>query len=195
MKLVSGEKVICIGRNYVEHIQELGNEIPKKMVIFFKPISCVSEELVLYDDEEVHFESELSFLVVDGELAKVAFGLDLTKRQVQSELKKKGLPWERAKAFKGSACFSEFVSFTNLKVLSLELYLNGILVQKGGVELMINKPLDILKEVLTFSDVSDGDILMCGTPKGVGKLKKADELFGKVYEKDKLLVSKKWIVR
>ncbi len=195
MNLQNSSKVICIGRNFVEHIKELGNEMPHEMVIFFKPSSSVSDELVLYDDEVTHFESELSFLVKDGKLVKVSFGLDLTKRELQSKLKSKGLPWERAKAFRGSAVFGEFVSFKRLEDLSLELYLNSKLVQKGGVDLMINKPQEILTEVLTFCDVLDEDILMTGTPKGVGELKREDELIGKIYERDRLLVSSTWTVK
>ncbi len=188
-------KVICIGRNYVEHIKELNNEIPKQMVIFFKPNSCVSDEIKLYDDELIHFEGELSFLLVSEKLVAVSFGLDLTKRGIQSTLKSKGLPWERAKAFRGSAVFCEFVGFSDINSLRMELHVNNKLVQEGGVSLMINKPDEIIKEVLTFSDICDGDILMSGTPKGVGQLKKGDELAGYVYEQDKLLVSKKWFVR
>ncbi len=194
MNLQNVSKVVCVGRNFVEHIQELDNEMPKQMVIFFKPSSSVSDELRLYDDEVYHYEGELSFLIKGEKLVAVSFGLDLTKRGVQSKLKAKGLPWERAKAFRGSAVFSGFVSFENLEDLSLTLHLNNKLVQSGGVDLMINKPDDILREVLTFSDVLDWDILMSGTPKGVGELKKGDELVGKIYEKDKLLVSKKWVV-
>ncbi len=188
-------KVICIGRNYVEHIKELSNEMPKQMVIFFKPNSCVSDEIKLFTDELVHFEGELSFLCVSQKLIAVSFGLDLTKRGVQSTLKSKGLPWERAKAFRGSAVFSEFVSFEDINNLKIELHVNNKLVQSGGVSLMINKPYEIVKEVLVFSDICDGDILMSGTPKGVGQLKKDDEVAGYVYEQDKLLVSKKWLVR
>ncbi len=191
---VSPNKVICIGRNYVEHIKELGNEIPKEMVIFFKPNSSVSSELKLHDEQICHYESELSFLIQDNELVAVSFGLDLTKRKLQSELKAKSLPWERAKAFRGSAVFSEFVSFKNLEDLRLELYINNKLVQNGGVDLMINKPKDILKEVLTFSDVFENDILMSGTPKGVEQLNKGDELVGRILQKDEVLVSKKWVV-
>ncbi len=191
---IISNKVICIGRNFVEHIKELNNEIPKQPVIFFKPNSSVSCELKLYDDEICHFESELSFLVKDNVLVAVSFGLDLTKRGIQSKLKEKGLPWERAKAFRGSAVFSEFVGFKSLDELNLTLHVNNKLVQSGGVNLMINKPCEVLKEVLTFSDVFDNDILMSGTPKGVGELKKGDELIGRVYEKDKLLVEKKWVV-
>lgn len=191
---IAPNKVICIGRNYVEHIEELGNEMPTEMVIFFKPNSSVSSELKIYDDEKHHYEAELSFLVKSNKLVAVSLGLDLTKRDVQSRLKAKGLPWERAKCFRGSAVFSEFVSFGSLSELSLELHVNNKLVQYGGVDLMINKPKNMLDEILTFSDVSENDILMSGTPKGVGEFKKGDKFEGFVYEGDKMLVKCEWIV-
>ncbi len=191
---ITPNKVICIGRNFVEHIEELKNEVPRQMVIFFKPNTSVSGEVKLHDDEVTHFESELSFLIKDGKFEAVSFGLDLTKREVQSILKEKGLPWERAKAFRASAIFSEFVSFESLEDLNLTLHVNNKLVQKGGVDMMINKPYDILKEVLTFSDIDENDILMCGTPKGVGILTKGDILEGCVYEKDRLLIKCEWVV-
>ncbi len=115
-------KIVCIGRNYVEHIRELGNEIPTEPVIFIKPNSAIAENIHSNDSEEIHFEGEISFMVRSGELAAVGFGLDLTKRNLQSRLKAKGLPWERAKAFDGAAVFSEFVSFDGgINDLRLEL--------------------------------------------------------------------------
>lgn len=187
-------KVVCIGRNYVEHIEELGNEMPTEMVIFFKPNSSISHEFKINDKNSIHYEGEISFLVNANKLVAVGFGLDLTKRDVQSRLKAKGLPWERAKAFKGSALFSEFVSFSNINNLSLELHVNNKLIQKGGVDLMINRPNELLQEVMSFCDLEDNDILMSGTPKGVGEAKKGDKFSGFIYEKDKLLVKCEWIV-
>lgn len=191
---VMPNKVICIGRNYVEHIEELGNEMPTEMVIFFKPNSCISDKIKIYDNDTCHYESELSFLILNNKLVAVGFGLDLTKREVQSQLKKRQLPWERAKSFRNSAVFSEFVSFTNIEDLSLELYINDLLVQKGGVDLMINKPMQVLQEVDTFCDIDQHDVLMSGTPKGVGEVTKGDKFVGFVYEKDKMLVKCEWIV-
>lgn len=186
-------KIVCIGRNYVEHIEELENEVPSQMVIFYKPNSSIGEEIVV-EDESLHYEGELSFLVSANKLVAVAFGLDLTKREVQSHLKAKGLPWERAKGFRNSALFSEFVSFTNIENLSLELYINDMLVQFGGVNMMINRPQNIVHEVLKFIDLDDNDILMSGTPKGVGKIKIGDKLSGVVLENGKTLVRCEWIV-
>lgn len=192
---VSPNKIVCIGRNYVSHIKELQNEVPQEMVIFFKPNSSIEDELYASKDGVCHFEGELCFLYKDNKLAKVAFGLDLTKRDIQSNLKAKGLPWERAKAFRGSALFSEFVSFETIDDLSLELYVNDVLVQKGGVSMMINKPKEVVDEVLTFSNLDEYDIIMSGTPSGVGAFYKNDVLVGKVFEKDTLLVEKKWVAK
>ncbi len=194
-KELEPSKIVCVGRNYVEHIKELDNEIPKDMVLFAKPNSSISDELkeVSFDN---HYEGEISFLILNQKIAGVGFGLDLTKRELQSYLKNKGLPWERAKSFDGAAVFSEFVSFENdINELSLELYINDKLVQKGGVNLMIYKPKTILKEIKSFMSLQDGDIIMSGTPKGVGKYKKEDKFLGKILYKDKVIVQKNWIVK
>ncbi len=194
-KKINPSKIICVGRNYVEHIKELGNEIPKDMVLFVKPNSSISDELkeVGFDN---HYEGEISFLIINQKIAGVGFGLDLTKRELQSYLKNKGLPWERAKSFDGAAVFSEFVPFEDdINELGLELYINDKLVQKGGVNLMIYKPKTILKEIKSFMSLQDGDIIMSGTPKGVGKYKKEDKFLGKILYKDKIIVQKKWIVK
>lgn len=187
-------KVVCVGRNYVEHIKELGNEMPSSMVVFNKPNSSISH--TLYDiSDDCHFEGEICFLMLNDEIAGVGFGLDLTKRDLQSKLKEKGLPWERAKAFDYAAVFSPFVSFgRDISTLRLELYINDKLTQEGGYELMIYKPEEILKELLTYTSFEDGDIIMSGTPKGVGKYKMGDVFTGKIYSNDELLVEESWIV-
>ena len=107
---ITPSKIVCVGRNYVEHIQELNNDVPDQMVLFIKPNSAISPTLRCYHQEPLHYETELCFMVVDGAFKAASVGLDLTKRQLQSQLKIKGLPWERAKGFDGSALFSEFVS-------------------------------------------------------------------------------------
>lgn len=189
-------KIVCVGRNYVNHIKELGNEIPEEPVIFLKPNSAISQELLSNTSDDIHYESEICFLIIAGKLEGVGFGLDLTKREVQSKLKAKGLPWERAKAFDNSAVFSPFISFSgNVSDLQIELYINGLLTQKVGCQLMLTKPADILSEVKTFMSFEDGDILMTGTPKGVGAILSGDIFTGKIFEKDTLLVESIWEVR
>ncbi len=168
---ITPSKIICIGRNYVEHIAELSNEVPDEMVVFNKPNSAISAELLSYHQEQLHYEGELCFVIKSGQLCAVGFGLDLTKRDLQSKLKVKGLPWERAKAFNGAAVFSDFISINPTDInelLSLELSINDEIIQAGGVKLMMYKPADILAELKTFIDLNDGDIIMTGTPKGVG---------------------------
>ncbi|NVJ52910.1 MAG: fumarylacetoacetate hydrolase family protein [Campylobacteraceae bacterium] len=195
-KEIFPSKVVCIGRNYVDHIKELNNETPDSMVFFFKPNSSISNELIFpKGNASCHYEAEISFLIEENKISAVAFGLDLTLREVQSKLKEKGLPWERAKAFNNSAVFSEFKSFNgNLEDLSVELYINDELKQKGGVELMLNKPQEIINELLEFSSFEDGDILMTGTPKGVGEFKIGDIFLGKILFKDELLLKKRFEV-
>ncbi len=189
-------KIVCIGRNYVDHIKELGNEIPKEPVIFIKPNSAISTDIHSGEPDEIHFEGELSILIRAGELAAVGFGLDLTKRELQSSLKAKGLPWERSKAFDGAAVFSDFVTFNGqVNNLRLELYINEQLVQQGGCELMMYKPDEIIAEVKSFLTLEDGDLIMTGTPAGVGPLQAGDRFSGKIFEKDKLIVEASWVVQ
>jgi len=128
-------------------------------------------------------------------LVAVGLGLDLTKREVQSRLKAKGLPWERSKAFDGAAVFSEFVTCAgNIDQLRLELSINNDLIQHGGCELMINKPDDILAEVKGFMSFEDGDLIMTGTPAGVGVVNHGDHFIGRIYDNDAMLVEQTWLV-
>lgn len=194
-KEIFPSKVVCVGRNYAEHIYELGNEIPSSMVLFMKPNSSISQSLHVRQDEPVHYEGELSFLVKDSKIEAVAFGLDLTKRELQNELKKSSLPWERAKAFDGAAVFSPFVKVkqADIKSLSLKLYINDRLMQKGGVESMMYKPADIIKEIENFSTLLDGDIVMSGTPKGVGIVNQKDNFRAEIFIADKRIIQHSWI--
>ncbi len=171
-------KIVCVGRNYVEHIKELGNEMPENMVIFNKPNSAVSDKL-FYFNESVRFEGEICFLIKSGKIEGVGFGFDLTDAKIQNYLKSKGLPWERAKAFDNSAVFGRFVRFEgDLEKIEMKLFKNGEKVQHAKYELMIYKPEEILKEVSSFMSLEDGDIIMSGTPKGVGNYEKGDEFEG-----------------
>lgn len=194
--LITPSKIVCIGRNYVDHVKELGNAVPTEPVIFIKPNSSISSRLSAGIEEANHYEGEICFLVKNGELAAVAFGLDLTKRSTQSRLKEACLPWERAKAFDGAAVFSKFVAIEQEQVnsLKLELFINGECRQVGGVDLMLFKPQVILNEISRFLSLEDGDIVMTGTPKGVGEIELGATFTGKVLVNDEVLVEASWIV-
>nr|WP_041771408.1 fumarylacetoacetate hydrolase family protein [Psychromonas sp. CNPT3] len=194
-KLIAPSKIVCIGRNYYAHIEELKNEVPEEMVIFLKPNSAISEHLSCAGNEEIHYEAELAFLIQGGKIHALGFGLDLTKRHLQNRLKEKGLPWERAKAFDGSAVFSHFIEFNgDINKLSLVLSINQRQVQQGCVASMIYKPAQILKEVGLFMSMCDGDILMSGTPKGVGKINSGDYFEATVFAGEKCIIDAKWQV-
>ncbi len=193
---VSPSKVVCVGRNYVAHIKELNNEMPTSMVLFMKPNSAISHELNT-SGRVLHYEGEISFLMESSKAKAVGFGLDLTDRNLQSELKSKGLPWERAKAFDGAGVFSDFVAIDEAEVdkLSLKLYINDVLVQEGGVALMIYPPKVIIEEIRTFASLEDGDIVMSGTPKGVGVIKQGDTFTGEIYNGNVRLLCASWIAK
>jgi len=195
-KVVFPPKIVCIGRNYVEHIRELGNEVPAEPVIFIKPNSAIADTVRHGAPGEIHYEGEISFILRCGAPVAVGFGLDLTKRDLQSRLKAKGLPWERAKSFDGAAVFGEFVSYTGeINDLRLELHINGRLAQQGGCELMMYKPADIIREVQGFLTFDDCDVLMTGTPAGVGEVCAGDRFEGKIFAGDKLVCEASWVVR
>lgn len=194
-KTISPSKVVCIGRNYVEHIKELNNEMPDSMVVFNKPNSAISDKLNFFS-EDTRFEGEICFLIENEQISGIGFGLDLTKADIQNKMKSKGLPWERAKSFDGSAVLGEFVSFDDdIKTIRFELYINDTLTQFANYDLMIYKPDMMLKEILSFMSLEDGDIIMSGTPKGVGNYKIGDLFVGKIFSQDKLLIESKWKVK
>ena len=190
---ISPSKIVCIGRNYVDHIAELGNETPTEPVIFIKPNSSISNDVYTHKIDDIHYEAEICFLIFAGSIVGVGFGLDLTKRNVQSKLKEKGLPWERAKAFDKSAVFSEFVSVSHdISELKMELYINGLLRQNASYQLMINKPISLINEINSFMSLVDGDVVMSGTPSGVGEINNGDQFVGKIYNSQELLIECSW---
>lgn len=191
---ITPSKIICVGRNYVAHINELGNEIPEEMVIFLKPNSSISNVLhASHAAEALHYEGELCFLLENGQFSAVGFGLDLTKRALQGKLKGKGLPWERAKGFNGACVFSKFVEMPDpLENISFELDINGENIQSGNIQLMIHKPAEMLDEIASFMSLNDGDIIMTGTPKGVGRINTGDIFNARVSHSGKVIVRAEW---
>ncbi len=194
---IAPSKIVCIGRNYLEHIRELGNETPDDMVIFNKTNSSISKQLLAFRDEPLHYEGEICFMVRNGQLDAIGFGLDLTQRELQSKLKGKGLPWERAKSFDGAACFSNFVRLgeTPVESLSLQLEVDGELRQDGGYDLMMYKPDQILAGIQRFMSLEDGDVIMTGTPRGVGQVQAGERFVGSVRSAQQVLVSHEWLAQ
>ena len=192
-ELVCPSKIVCVGRNYIDHITELNNTMPDQPVIFIKPNSSVS--CVLRSEQGgLHYEGELSFLIREDKIFGVGFGLDLTKRALQTTLKQKGLPWERAKAFDGSAVLSQFVTLEDdISELSLRLSINGEAKQIGRVEDMLYSPQVLLREAQSFLTFEENDILMTGTPAGVGLVNRGDVFLGQVFLGDKLLLEHEWV--
>ncbi|WED24532.1 fumarylacetoacetate hydrolase family protein [Vibrio sp. JC009] len=192
---VKPSKLVCIGRNYVEHIHELGNQIPEQMVVFNKPNSAIANRLISFHQEPLHYEAEICFLVRRKSLAAVGFGLDLTKRNLQSRLKEKGLPWERAKGFDHSAVLSRFIPMDGIDLndLSLELHINGVRIQSGHVSQMLYPPRVILQELSSYTSLQTNDIVMTGTPSGVGVIHPGDVFTGRIKCADRTIIEVEWV--
>lgn len=195
-KEVTPTKIVCVGRNYVDHIKELDNRVPDEPLIFTKHNSSISTEVRVIPGQLIDYEGEISFLVRGGAIVGVGFGLDLTLRDAQQRAKDEGLSWDRAKCFDGSAMFSGFVPFDgDLSALQMDLSVNGEARQQGSYHLMINKPEDLLTEIASFMTMQDNDILMTGTPKGVGPIHVGDRLHGRIHIDDRVLTEKSWVVQ
>lgn len=186
-------KIICIGRNYAEHAQELGNEVPESPVIFMKPDTAVlkkgSDFYIPEFSDDMHYELEVVLKIskggkyiqeenADKYYDEIGLGIDFTARDLQSKLKEKGLPWELAKGFDGSAVLSEFYKKENfnMKNLNFSLRKNKEEVQNGNTSMMIFSPEKIIAFVSQYFTLRVGDLIFTGTPKGVGKVSENDML-------------------
>lgn len=191
-------KIVCVGRNYSEHAKELGNEIPEKPLIFIKPSSAVifSGDKIIYPSisNEMHHEVELVLLINDNiknvdevksekAISAYGVGLDMTLRDIQSDLKKKGHPWTIAKCFDTSAVLSEFISKKEYSLTlneEISLSLNGEVRQKEILNKMIFNPAQIVEYISSLMTLEKGDLIFTGTPAGVGKVQKGDKLFAEI---------------
>ena len=192
-QIFTAGKIVCIGRNYVEHIHELGNEIPDDMIVFNKPHTSISETLLANQNEPLHYETEMCLLVREQRYAGIGIGFDLTKRDSQATLSQKGLPWERSKAFHGSATFSHFVPLDgDVMDYSFTLHINNELQQEGDPSLMLYKPNVIMAELNKFMPLVDNDIVMTGTPKGVGQVVAGADYCARLFKGKELLIEKTW---
>lgn len=187
-------KIVCIGKNYAAHIEEMGGLKPDDMTVFLKPPTALSDTLHSKLGETLHYETEICLLMKAGQVQGIAVGFDLTKRETQNGLKKQGLPWERAKAFDGAAVISDFVPAPeSLDDLNLTLHVNGELRQQGHVSMMLYPPAVILNELAHFMTLCDQDVIMTGTPAGVGPVEAGCEYRATVYNGDQVLVSQTWV--
>ena len=194
-------KIICIGRNYTKHIEELDNEKPENPVIFIKPDSAIllknNPFIIPPFSDDVHYEVEILVKInrlgkhIDKKFAhkyydEIGLGIDFTARDLQSQLKEKGLPWEKAKAFDGSAVIGKYISKKefNLAQIKFQLYKNDVVVQDGDSSPMLWKIDEIIAYVSQFFTLKIGDVIFTGTPAGVGKINPNDVLVGKLEDKE-----------
>ena len=194
-------KIICIGRNYVKHIEELQNERPDEPVIFLKPDTAVIPKkfpfvIPPFSNEVQH---EVEILVKINKVGKyiepkfahkyydeIGLGIDFTARDVQNKLKEKGLPWEKAKGFDGSAFISEFLPknlFSSVENITFELQKNGESAQKGNTSHMLWRIDEIIAHISQYFTLKKGDIIFTGTPEGVSAVKPDDVLEGFIENK------------
>jgi 2-keto-4-pentenoate hydratase/2-oxohepta-3-ene-1,7-dioic acid hydratase in catechol pathway len=194
-------KIICIGRNYTKHIEELQNERPEEPVVFLKPDSAVllkQHPFVIPEfSDDIHHEIEIIVKIckvgkyIEPKFAhkyydEISVGIDFTARDLQQKLKDKGLPWEKAKAFDGSAVIGEFLpkkTFSSLENVKFELTNNGKTVQKGNSSHMLWKIDELISYVSQFFTLKIGDIIFTGTPEGVAVVRPNDVLEGFLEEK------------
>ena len=193
-------KIVCVGRNYAEHAKELGNEVPDKPVLFLKPASALiySGGEIIHPDygNELHHEVELVLLIgetvrkankAQSEKAIIGYGvgLDMTLRDVQNELKKKGNPWTLAKCFDTSAVISYFVLKKDYQLKpdeKLELKVNGVVKQIDSLKSMIFNPAEIVEYISSIMTLEKGDLIFTGTPAGVSRVNRGDKLEAKLGE-------------
>lgn len=194
-------KIICIGRNYAKHIEELHNEKPKEPVIFMKPDSAVllkkNPFIIPPFSQDIHYEVEILVKInrlgkfIDQKFAhkyydEIGLGIDFTARDLQSSLKEKGLPWEKAKAFDGSAVIGNFSPKGNFDLdnIKFQLYKNDELVQDGDSSHMLWKIDELIAYVSQYFTLKIGDVIFTGTPAGVGRVDANDVLKGTLEEKE-----------
>lgn len=193
-------KIICVGRNYSDHINELNNEKPQNPVLFMKPDTALMNTEMPFPipefSDNVQYEAEIVVKInktgkyIQPEFAhkyydKIALGIDFTARDTQQYLKEKGLPWEKAKAFDNSAVVSDFFPKENydLHNLSFTLQCNQQVVQSGNTKDMLWKTDELIAYISTYFTLKTGDIIFTGTPAGVGKINSGDKLEGFLEDK------------
>jgi 2-keto-4-pentenoate hydratase/2-oxohepta-3-ene-1,7-dioic acid hydratase in catechol pathway len=196
-------KIVCVGRNYAEHAKELNNPIPTEPILFIKPESSavsLNEDLSI-PSSDCHYETEIAILIgsnitsaseseAEASIVGIGLGLDLTRRALQSKLKDKSHPWEVAKCFDGACPLTDFVKidqFSDLTKLEFSLTINNELKQVGNSGDMLNAIVPLISYMSKYFTLKSGDIILTGTPKGVGEIRSGDLL--KLNLMDKVKVS------
>jgi 2-keto-4-pentenoate hydratase/2-oxohepta-3-ene-1,7-dioic acid hydratase in catechol pathway len=194
-------KIICIGRNYAKHIEELANERPDNPVVFLKPDSAILAKNMPFFipafSNDIHYEVEVLVKInkvgkhIDAKFAhkyysEIGLGIDFTARDIQAQCKEKGLPWEKAKAFDGSAVVGNFYPKEQFELdnLQFQLLKNDIVVQDGNTNAMLWKINELIAYVSQFFTLKKGDLIFTGTPAGVGRVAVNDILIGRINDKD-----------
>ncbi|MCL5246998.1 fumarylacetoacetate hydrolase family protein [Cellulophaga sp. 20_2_10] len=195
-------KIICIGRNYTDHIKELNNERPTDPVVFIKPDSAVlpkEQDFYIPEfSEDIHYEVEVLVKIkkvgkhIDKNFAanyydEIGLGIDFTARDLQSKLKEKGLPWEKAKGFDGAAVIGKWLpksKFQSVDNINFSLLKNEEIVQKGNTNLMLWKIDELISYVSQYFTLKKGDIIFTGTPAGVGRVDVNDYLCGTLEDEE-----------
>jgi 2-keto-4-pentenoate hydratase/2-oxohepta-3-ene-1,7-dioic acid hydratase in catechol pathway len=196
-------KIICVGRNYAAHVEELKNSVPENPILFLKPDTAIllkKQPFFIPDfSDQIHYEVEVLVKInrigkyIDRKYAhkyydEIGLGIDFTARDLQSHLKDKGLPWEKAKAFDGSAVIGNFMpksNFTNVNDIKFSLKRNKEVVQNGNTSLMLWKTDALIEYISKYFTLKIGDIIFTGTPSGVGKVF-ADDVLEGFLEEDKM---------
>ena len=202
-------KLICIGRNYTKHIEELNSEKPSDPVIFLKPDTAIllkNQPFFIPDfSDNIHYEVEIIIKInkvgkyIDRKFAhkyydEIGLGIDFTARDLQNQLKDKGLPWEKCKAFDGSAVIGNWLTKTQFKDvnnITFSLLKNDEVVQNGNTANMLWKIDEIIEYVSKYFTLKIGDIIFTGTPEGVGKVFANDRLKGLIENKEMFSITVK----
>ncbi len=194
-------KIICVGRNYADHIEELKNEKPTDPVLFLKPDTSIllkKQPFFIPDfSEEVHHEVEVLVKIkkigkhIDRKFAhkyydEIGLGIDFTARDLQAKLKEKGLPWEKSKAFDGAAVIGNFLpkeTFKSVDDINFSLEKNGEIAQNASTKLMLWKIDELIEYISKYFTLKIGDVIFTGTPAGVAKVNSEDKLKGYIEDK------------
>ena len=200
-------KIICVGRNYVDHIKELNNNKPKEPVLFLKPQTAIINKgqpfFIPSFSNEVHYELEVIIKInrlgrfIEKKFShkyydEIGLGIDFTARDLQLELKKNGLPWEKAKAFDGSCLIGDWKNkkdFNNIDNIDFRLTKNDEIVQNSNTSLMLWKVDELIEYISKFFTLKIGDVIFTGTPSGVGKVQLNDKLKGYMNDDELLAIN------